>query len=283
MRCLGVLSVLLCGVPAFEAAAHTATPGLSIPPGYQLVWSDEFETDGAPDSDKWSYDTFWNAKGWWNKEQQYYTDARPKNARVKDGNLIIEAHYEPVPKSEFPDTGGQEFTSARLYTRKKASWLYGYMEIRAKLPCGNGLWPAIWTMPEGDHDWPDDGEIDIMEYYGHQPTSFHATVHTLDRNHVNGRSVGSVHKTPTACGGFHTHSLHWTEDSITMSVDGTEYHRVMREGDDPAVWPFTRAHHLILNVAIRNWAGGDNGIDLDAFPARMEVDYVRIYQKPDAS
>jgi beta-glucanase (GH16 family) len=278
MRLMGLLGILGTLLLALSAAAHTYSPLSGVPRDYTLVWSDEFDANGPPDPNKWGYDTYWNPQGWWNEELQYYADARAKNARVENGRLIIEAHREPVPKSQFPDTGGQDFTSARLFTRNKASWLYGYIEVRAKLPCGRGLWPAIWTMPEGRHDWPDDGEIDIMEYYGHDPETFHATVHTLDRNHVNGRSVGSRYRVANACGGYHIHGLHWTREKISMSVGGTVYHTVERESDDPAVWPFTRPHHLILNIAVRNWIG-ENGIDENAFPARMEVDYVRVYQK----
>jgi len=282
LRSFSLLSLFACPHTCFTAMAHTSVQmPQGIPDGYKLVWWDEFETDGPVDPKRWHYDTYWNASGWFNKEQQYYSDARSKNARVEFGNLVIEAHDEPVPVRMFSDTGGQRFTSARLQTRDLASWLHGYIEVRAKMPCGKGLWPAIWTMPTNEDDWPLGGEIDIMEFYGHKPRQFEATVHTINQNHQLGNNVASAYRTDTACRAFHTHALHWTQDEIRVSVDGNEYFKVQRDSDDPNDWPFTQPHYLILNLAVRNWTG-ENGIDLDAFPARMEVDYVRVYQKPDS-
>ncbi|MHA7899750.1 MAG: glycoside hydrolase family 16 protein [Henriciella sp.] len=250
---------------------------LSLPDGYALVWSDEFETDGLPDENKWAYDTYRNAAGWYNDERQYYSARRSENARVENGQLIIEARQEPVPTEIFPDSGGQKFTSARLLTSGRAAWQYGYFEIRAKLPCGRGLWPAIWTLPEGDSTWPDDGEIDIMEYVGWNPDAFHATVHTQDNNHMLGSQFGSSYQSPTACGAFHTHSLLWTKDALQVAVDGNIYFTYQRDDKGYGEWPFDRPHHLILNVAVGGW-GGQQGIDETAFPAQMQVDYVRVYQ-----
>ena len=284
LRIFSLISLLACPQSCFTAHAHTSVQvPTSVPDGYKLVWWDEFETDGIPDPKRWDYDTYWNAQGWFNEEQQYYSARRAKNARIENGHLIIEAHHEPVPARMFPDTGGQRYTSARLYTREKAAWLRGYIEIRAKLPCGVGLWPAIWTMPADDDDWPKGGEIDIMEFYGHKPRQFEATVHTVNQNHSLGNNIAAAYRTDSACDRFYTHGLHWTEDIIRISIDGEIYFSVERESDDPDDWPFTQPHYLIMNMAVRNWIGGENGIDPDAFPARMEVDYVRVYQKPDGS
>ena len=265
--------------PAALVLSACATATMTVPKDYELVWSDEFDTDGLPDPARWTYDTARNADGWWNNELQYYSADRPENARIENGRLIIEARREPVPAETFPDTGGQDYTSARLLTRGLASWQYGYIEVRAKLPCGRGLWPAIWTLPEGPSSWPNDGEIDIMEYVGWDANSFHATVHTADRNHTKGTQFGSTFTSKTACGTFHTHSLLWTPDALTVAVDGKRYFRYPNNGEGYGVWPFDRPHHLILNIAVGGW-GGQDGIDPDAFPARMEVDYVRVYQKP---
>lgn len=250
---------------------------LSVPAGYDLVWADEFETDGLPDAARWGYDTYRNTEGWYNDERQYYSAARPENARLEGGHLIIEARREPVPEPVFPDTGGQDYTSARLLTKGLAAWQYGYFEIRAQLPCGRGLWPAIWTLPEGGGKWPDDGEIDIMEYVGWNPNAFHATVHTRDNNHTLGTQFGASFESATACGAFHTHSLLWTEDEIRVAVDGVPYFHYPRGDKAYGEWPFDQPHHLILNIAVGGW-GGQQGIDEDAFPARMLVDYVRVYQ-----
>lgn len=280
-RFLFVFAVL--AVPLSSCATLPPLPEtLEVPADYDLVWSDEFESDGLPDPSHWAYDTERNTAGWWNKEKQYYSAGRLENARVEDGVLIIEARQEPTPQEIFPDTGGQNYTSARLYTKGLASWQYGYIEVRAKLPCGRGLWPAIWTLPEGDFKWPDDGEIDIMEYVGWDANKFHATVHTRDNNHTMGTQFGASYTSPTACGEFHTHSLLWTENEILVAVDGEPYFSYPKGNKGFGEWPFDRPHFLLLNVAVGGW-GGQQGIDEAAFPAKMEVDYVRVYQKMDAS
>ncbi len=129
---------------------------------YNMVWSDEFDYEGLPDSTRWDYDTEGNEDGWGNREAQYYTKANEKNAYVKNGALNIVAHKESF--------GGKEYTSARLVS--KADWKYGKVEVNAKLPAGYGTWSAIWMMPGGwsynDGNWPDIGEIDIMEHVGHE-------------------------------------------------------------------------------------------------------------------
>ena len=262
-------------------AAPVLPDELTLPAGYTLVWADEFDTEGQPDPTKWGYDTHRNREGWYNDELQYYSANRPENARIENGRLIIEAHKEQVFAETFPDTGGQGYTSARLLTEDLAAWQYGYFEIRAKLPCGRGLWPAIWTLPNGGFTWPDDGEIDIMEYVGWNANQFHATVHTRDNNHTHGTQFGASFTSDTACGAFHTHSLLWTEDDILVAVDGRPYFRYPKGNKGFGEWPFTRPHFLLLNVAIGGW-GAQEGIDDTVFPARMEVDYVRVYQKADA-
>ncbi|MEL7109206.1 MAG: glycoside hydrolase family 16 protein [Pseudomonadota bacterium] len=280
------ISIVFSGLAtAMTSCADTPEPlpqTLSLPDNYSLVWADEFETDGLPDPTKWGYDTERNAEGWYNEELQYYSAARSENARVENGRLIIEARKELLPADQFPDTGGQSYTSARLFTENIVAWKYGYFEIRAKLPCGRGLWPAIWTLPNGAFTWPDDGEIDIMEYVGWDANQFHATVHTRDNNHTRDNEYSATYTTDTACGEFHTHSLLWTEDDILIAVDGTPYFRYPKGDRGFGEWPFDRAHFLLLNVAIGGW-GGQQGIDDTVFPARMEVDYVRVYQKADAS
>ncbi|MEL6858674.1 MAG: glycoside hydrolase family 16 protein [Pseudomonadota bacterium] len=282
------LSLAIAALSACASTLDTDVTGgplpasLDRPSDYNLVWSDEFSVDGLPDDAHWTYDKWRNPDGWWNDEKQYYAGPRAKNARVDNGHLIIEAHAEPTPIAQFPDTGGQTYTSARLMTQDRASWTYGYFEVRAKLPCGRGLWPAIWTLPQNRNAWPDDGEIDIMEYVGWDTNRIHATVHTKDRNHIKGNQVSATYSTDTACGAFHTHSLLWTKDEILVAIDGTPYYHYQKTRNKYGEWPFDQAHYLILNLAIGGW-GGLEGIDPEAFPARMEVDYVRIYQKPDAS
>lgn len=251
---------------------------LSVPEGYSLVWSDEFDTSGLPDGEKWTYDTFRNKRGWFNDEDQYYANARVENARVDKGHLIIEARQDGEAISEFPDYGGQAYSSARLLTKGKAAWQYGYFEARTKLPCGRGLWPAIWMLPEAGGKWPESGEIDIMEYVGHDPNTFHGTIHTGDYNHVEKTQVGETVTVDTACGAFHTHGLLWTEDEIVVAVDGRPYFTYKNDGKGEGSWPFDAPFHLILNIAVGGAWGGQEGIDAAAFPAEMAVDYVRVYQ-----
>lgn len=153
-----------------------------------LVWSDEFEKDGMPDLTKWGYDQ--GDHGWGNKELQLYSKENPSNARVEDGRLIIEAHRD--------STTDKGYTSARLVTKEKASWLYGYFEVKAKIPFGVGTWPAIWMLPEKDSygSWPKSGEIDIMEHVGYDPGTIHGTVHTEAFNHVKKTQKGATKLSP---------------------------------------------------------------------------------------
>ncbi|MEP1088324.1 MAG: glycoside hydrolase family 16 protein, partial [Algoriphagus sp.] len=150
----------------------------------RLIWSDEFSEDGLPNPKKWTYDV--GDHGWGNNEMQYYSQNEPKNARVENGKLIIEAHTDAShPKG---------YTSARLLTRGHASWQYGYIEVKAKLPQGRGTWPAIWMLPEENlyGGWPKNGEIDIMEHVGYNPGNVHGTVHTEAFNHILGTQKGGV-------------------------------------------------------------------------------------------
>lgn len=269
MRAL-TLTLALMAV-AMPAVAETSE---HVPEGYNLVWADEFNTGDAPDLTKWSYDTFRNKDGWFNEELQYYADNRRENARLEDGKLIIEAHKEDL--SHFPDWGGQKYSSTRLLSRGKGEWAYGFYDIRAKLPCGVGHWPAIWLLGTGN--WPDSGEIDIMEAVGYEPTLIYAHLHTrysID----NGVKQGDQIVVMDYCSAFHNYQVEWTPDYLEFYVDGTPYYRFDKPSDDPKKWPFDGKHFMILNVAIGGTWGGQKGVDDTRFPARMEVDYVRVYQK----
>ena len=269
---LGLGSFLFWGQVVHAAAAET----LSRPAHYRLVWSDEFNKGSEPDPRKWVHDIEFNKRGWHNQEKQYYAGPRRKNARIRGGRLIIEAHMERLDR--FADWGGQKYSSARLLTRGKASWTYGFFEIRAKLPCERGTWPAIWTLPASRRwKWPEGGEIDIMEHVGFDPGVIHQTVHTAAFNHVKKTHKPAQMKVPDACRAFHTYQLHWTPERIRMGVDGREVF-VFERSADHAEWPFYEPQYLILNVAVGGGWGGAKGIDEQALPARMEVDYVRVYQ-----
>ena len=258
------------------ALGTTAAQAGDVPDGYRLVWSDTFDKGAMPDTSKWSYDTDWNKKGWFNHEAEYYADARPENSRIENGHLIIEARKEDL--SSKPDWGGQHYSSARLVTRGHAQWTYGFFDIRAKLPCKNGQWPAIWLLGPGQ--WPNTGEIDIMEEVGFQPTTVYGTLHSLltEGSHVH---EGGGTEVPDLCTAFHDYQTDWRPDGITFLVDGKPYfHQDRPAGANPQTWPFDGPEYLILNLAIGGDWGGQKGIDDAALPARMEVEYVKVYQKP---
>jgi len=236
---------------------------------YELVWSDEFDYNGLPDSTKWSYDIGGN--GWGNQELQYYTNARSENARVENGYLIIEARNETYQNSNY--------TSARLVTKNKGDWLYGKVEVRAKIPGGKGAWPAIWMLPTNwvYGGWPKSGEMDIMEYVGYDKGVIHATVHTEAYNHSLGTQKGNsitINDVETV---FHNYSMEWTEDKIMFFVDDTKYFTFYKK-NGYQYWPFDKTFHLLLNIAVGGSWGGAQGIDNSIFPIKMYVDYVRVYQ-----
>lgn len=238
---------------------------------YELVWSDEFDVDGMPDSTKWAYDT--GGHGWGNNELQYYRSSG--NAWVEAGNLIIEARKE--------DYLGREYTSARIVTRGKQSWKYGKIEISAKLPTGLGTWPAIWMLPTSPFygQWPNSGEIDIMEHVGYDQNKIHGSIHTKDYNHKIGTQRSGSKIIPTASTEFHKYSIEWLPDRIHFLIDDVRYFRFSL----PTVtcpnqnqWPFDISFHLLLNIAVGGDWGGAQGVNPDIFPQRMEVEYVRVYQ-----
>lgn len=237
------------------------------------VWSDEFDVDGLPDPAKWTYDV--GGHGWGNRELQFYTGERLENTRVKDGRLIITARRE--------DFSGKNYTSARLVS--KGEWRYGYIEIRAKLPKGKGTWPALWMLPssrwKGD-PWPLCGEIDIMEHVGYDPGVVHAAIHTKAYNHVAKTQKSAQQPLPTAMEAFHIYALDWRADSIEVFVDGKSMFKFANEGKGREAWPFDAPFRLLMNIAVGgNW-GGREGVDETAFPAAMEIDYVRVYeQRPE--
>lgn len=240
---------------------------VSIPEGMELLWSDEFDADGGPDPEKWAYSTGGN--GWGNAELQKYTDTRD-NSFVKKGILTI------VAKNE-----GGLWTSARLKTEYKASWTYGYFEVRAKLPSGVGTWPAIWMLPTYNKygGWPRSGEIDIMEHVGFDPDVIVTTVHTLAYNHTKGTQKGRSQKISGVRKDFHVYGMEWNPDYIQWFVDGEPFFRFENEKNTVAEWPFDIPYYLILNLAIGgNW-GGQQGIDPKMKEARFMIDYVRVYGK----
>jgi len=230
-------------------------------------WSDEFDKEGLPDTSKWSYET--GGSGWGNHELEYYTAG--KNAAIHNGILTIEARKE--------DMSGMKYTSTRMVTRGKGDFLYGRFEIRARLSDGKGLWPAIWMLPTTDNygGWPNGGEVDIMEQVGYAPDSIHISIHTQERNWMKNNGNTVVEKVPTATSDFHIYRVDWTPSYIKGFIDGKEILQEINEGKGHGYWPFDKTFFVILNVAIGGDWGGQRGVDNSIFPAKMDVDYVRVY------
>ncbi len=271
--CFLLISLCSCGKKSSNPPPIVVNPPDTTPvvvKPYQLVWSDEFDVDGLPDSTKWGYDV--GGGGWGNNELEYYTDARPENARVANGNLIIEARKE--------NFGGRIYTSARLLTKNKAQWTYGKFEISAKLPTGTGMWPAIWLLSANEPlHWPDDGELDIMEEVGFDQNVVYGTAHNKLYNGANGQQKGSSVLIPGADTAFHIYSLEWTSTDVRWAVDSIVFFTYSKPGNSSDAWPYYKDFFMILNIAVGgNW-GGTKGVDNSIFPQQMVIDYVRVYQR----
>ncbi len=250
------------------------------PPGYELVFADEFE-GSVPDPENWRYDTHRNGEGWYNNELQYYAADRPENARIENGVLVIEARAEDLSGASLADFGGQDYTSARLISRGEG-WTFGFYEVRAKLPCQRGTWPAIWMLPaDPEVEWPHGGEIDIMEHVGFDPGMIHHSVHTQAFNFQRGTQRTSSHQLETACEQFHRYQLLWTEGMMVFAVDDAPRFLFRKQRSGRSRWPFDAPMQMLLNLAIGGDWGGQRGVDDAALPARFEIDHVRVYQLPE--
>lgn len=235
---------------------------------WELVWSDEFDYTGLPDSTKWGYEEGYIRNG----EAQYYTRNRPENARVEDGKLIIEAR-----RDFFHDSA---YSSASLNTFDRKEFLYGRIEMNAKLPHGNGVWPAFWTLGIniGDIDWPACGELDIMEYVGFDTLTVHANIHTKAYNHVLGTNKGDRIQVEKPWETFHLYAIEWFRDRIDFFVDTTKYFTFKNEGTGNDAWPFDKPQYILVNLAIGGAWGGQYGIDTTIFPQQYVIDWVRVYE-----
>jgi beta-glucanase (GH16 family) len=252
--------------PAPSPGAATS-PAPAAANGLTLVWADEFDRPGLPDPSRWTYEDGFVR----NQEAQYYTRQRLENARVEDGNLVIEARKEKL--------GGGEYTSASLITRGRGEFLYGRIEVRARLPRGRGLWPAIWLLGTNIQavGWPRCGEIDVMENVGFEPGRIHANIHVEAYNHAAGTGKGASVLVPSAHDAFHVYAVEWTPERLDFFVDETKYFTFQKESADVRVWPFDAPQYLILNIAVGGAWGGQQGIDDSVFPQRLLVDFVRVY------
>lgn len=237
--------------------------------GYGLFWNDEFDGTSV-NSSNWSFETGTGSGGWGNNELQYYT---PDNAIVQDETLIIEARKEQV--------GSSAYTSARLISKNKVSFQYGRVDIRALLPHGKGLWPALWMLGESINSvgWPKCGEIDIMEMIGSSNNSLEKIVHgTIHYDNGGHNSFGGSYTVTTGSlvTSYHVYSIIWDETYIRWYIDDIQYHQ--EEITSASRSEFHQDFWFIMNVAVGgNWPGSPN--ETTVFPQRMKVDYIRVFQK----
>ncbi len=227
-----------------------------------LIWSDEFNYNGLPDSSKWVYDTGYIA----NNELQYYREKHAENSIVKDGHLMLIGRKEAYKNFEY--------TSARIITEGKFSFKYGMAEARMKLPVGQGIWPAFWMMGDNikEVSWPKCGEIDIMEHINNVPTLY-GTAHWDNNGHV--QSGGT---TPCDVTQFHNYALEWNPDSLKWLLDGKMYYGMSIKDGGNNSSSFHQPFYILLNLAI----GGDwpkNPDSTTVFPDTVFVDYVRVYRQ----
>lgn len=268
-----LLGLVSCSKSGGGGGSTITPPGPPVDKNWKFettpVWAEEFNYTGAPDAANWYYDI--GGSGWGNNELQYYTNSTD-NAVVAGGVLKITARNEAM--------GGMNYTSARLLSKNLGDFLYGRAEIRAKLPAGRGTWPAIWMLPTDwvYGEWPKSGEIDIMEHVGYDPNVVHFSVHTQAYNHTINTQKTSTKTIPTAMTEFHNYRVDWTPYAVRGYFDDALVFTFTNDGKGAATWPFDKRFHLILNLAVGgNW-GGAQGVDNTAFPASMEVDYVRLYK-----
>ncbi len=280
----------------FRTVQHLLLAGILVAPilcqaAWQLTWSDEFtQADGSsPDSTKWGFDI--GGGGYGNNELESYT-SRTNNARILGGQLVIEAKQETYTG---PDNIQRNYTSARMLTRGKWSWTYGRMEARIKIPRGQGIWPACWTLGAniGTTPWPSCGEIDILENIGKasEQGKVYGTIHGLQSggDYNGGAGVGGSYTLPGGAilgDDFHMFAIEWTTNQIKWFMDNQQYFTATPASlPSGGTWPFTQPQFLLLNVAVGgNWPGNPDGTTV--FPQQMLVDYVRVYKyvaaAPDA-
>ncbi len=259
------IAILSCQEKSSPTSGEPGAPNDTIPTpaGWMLVWNDEFSGPRI-DSTKWTHEV--NDYGGGNNELQYYT-ARPENSFIEDGSLVIQARKEPYLT--------RQYTSARMITRLKGDWRYGRFEIKAQLPYGKGLWPAIWMMPTDSEygGWPSSGEIDIMELLGHEPWKTYGTIH-FGTSPATRQQSGGSYTLPagTFAGGFNVFALEWDSTQIRWYVNDVKYYQA---SIGP---PFDKRFFMILNVAVGgNWPG--NTDEFTVFPQRMTIDYVRVFRR----
>jgi beta-glucanase (GH16 family) len=275
MKNMNLLVILMSASGVLAACEKEETPIVNVNSEYnssfnQLLWSEEFNYEGAPDPSKWSYEEGFVR----NNEDQYYTKDRRENVRVENGCLVIEAHKEPWQ--------GMNYTSGSIQTNGKFIFSGGRIEVRAKVPSGRGTWPAIWTLGSGfpkTTGHPECGEIDILEYVGYNPDRFWFNAHTPGTYFIDAQLHGTSVSNVAASEEFHVFALEWYEDHLKWFVDETCVYEFHKDVHDESLWRFdySNPQFLLLNLAIGGSWGGNEGINDSLFPVQYYVDYVRYY------
>lgn len=277
---LPVLSLLACSTRQAQVNSNAAASQYTSE-GYHLVWSDEFDKQGNPDTSKWNYERGFVR----NEELQWY---QPENARCEKGFLVIEARKEEKPNPGYSEHATDwrakrptiNYTSSCLITAGKAEWQYGRFEMRGRIDISDGIWPAWWTLGVA-RNWPANGEIDIMEYYRKKLLANIALLGKDGRtewysNTFSTDSLGGVEWAKK----FHVWRMDWTEQFIALYIDDQLLNKVPMDSlmnkDGTGFHPFKQPHYMLLNLAL----GGQNGgnVENTSFPRRFEVDWVRVYQ-----
>lgn len=285
--CWAAFALAMAVAPALAACTAPAPAPQSAPAKpsaepateksrWELAWADEFDREGRPNPAIWGYligdgSQYGLPAGWGNDELEWYTNDRRENARVEGGFLVIETHRDFFE--------GHEYTSARLATSGKRDFTYGRVEVRARVPKAQGVWPAIWMLPTqwtyGDGGWPANGEIDLMEFVSSEPDVVHTSLHTTNHNHARRTQITAKLHDPTFSTAYHVFALEWLPESLTWFIDDRRVLRFENPHTNHADWPFDKDFHVLLNVAVGGWGGTP---DPGVFPQRMEVDYVRVYR-----
>ncbi len=279
---LSAINYLIPGLLLLCSCARSRQQITNPASEYKLVWSDEFNYTGLPDSTKWTYEEGFIR----NHESQYYTYERPQNAWVHDGYLEIKAIKEDYPNKFYKRESTNwvtrdslaHYTSACLVTSGKESWKYGKIEVRAKIPHGQGIWPAIWMMGADrlQVGWPACGETDIMEFIGRDSSHIYGTMHYPSAN--GPASNGTKTETMQAYNDFHVYGLEWDSTEMKISFDSTVYQTfpvndATLNGDNPFRKPF----YLLINLALGGAWGGP--VADSVLPQSYLIDYVRVYQR----
>lgn len=267
--------LLSCGDVRSTISVTQLNYKITAPEGFSLIWSDEFDYEGKPNSD-WVIEN--QNAGWVNNELQTYTSREidgKKTLEVKDGFLYVNC---------FKGNDGKIY-SGRMNAKPSTGWQYGYVEARINLPSGKGTWPAFWMMPSNvdwtNDPWPYCGEIDIMEEVGVDKNRVSSSVHTGNYNHTKNTQKTHEMYLEGAEGSFHIYAVEWDEEKLITYVDGKVQLSITKAalGSDHASWPFDRPFYPIVNLAWGGDWGGYAGVDESALPVTMIVDYVRVFQK----